>query len=485
MTGSSLDQDHPAREAATAIVKVLQQAGHVAYLAGGCVRDELLGLEPKDYDVATDAVPERVRSLFRGSRLVGEAFGVVLVRQLGVYVEVATFRREGEYSDGRRPDFVEFSDAPSDASRRDFTVNALFENPLAEDPKQRIIDYVGGLDDLRRKILRSVGNADQRFGEDFLRLLRAVRFAARLGFTIEEQTAKAIRRHATSLNRISRERIGQEVLWMLTGPRPALAANLVQELALDAPTLQEDNSTCNLLILSALEQDPTADYGAALAAWMLDRRFGRTFWADFERRSRELGTTREHGSQNGSADVVICLPIVNGVHSGLEEWVNRWREALCLSNDQRSDLQETIEVMVKLLSWSQENIAGKKHLMAEYRFEAACQLLKAMGEGWAKSKDAGQKAVGGLLGEIGKTIARESPDLIAQGVAPKPLIDGNDLIALGCQPGPELGQLLQMTYDAQLEGEFASREEALAWVGQKIRQAQKNKAAQPDPGSLE
>ncbi|MGE5610237.1 MAG: CCA tRNA nucleotidyltransferase, partial [Bacillota bacterium] len=203
------------REDAAAVLRRLREAGHVAYFAGGCVRDVLLGLEPKDYDVATDAPPKRVRQLFTNTQAVGAAFGVILVRHGRSVVEVATFRSDEQYVDGRRPSGVRFTTAEEDAQRRDFTINGLFMDPLEKD---RVIDYVGGLEDLKIKRLRAIGDPAKRFAEDHLRLLRAVRFAARFGLEIEGSTAAAILRDAPLLKRISPERIADELRLMLTPP---------------------------------------------------------------------------------------------------------------------------------------------------------------------------------------------------------------------------------------------------------------------------
>ena len=179
------------RDAAVGLLKILRRAGFEAYFAGGCVRDALLGQQPKDYDIATDAPPDHVARLLPRCRMVGRAFGVVLSQPAkGVAVEIATFRTDGAYSDGRRPDSVAFTDAKGDAQRRDFTINGLFADPLAPQPdgSDRVIDFVGGQDDLKNGIIRAIGNPEERFGEDFLRLLRAVRFASRLDFDIEART---------------------------------------------------------------------------------------------------------------------------------------------------------------------------------------------------------------------------------------------------------------------------------------------------------
>jgi poly(A) polymerase len=210
-----------ARRAGEAIIRTLVQAGHAAYFAGGCVRDELLGLTPTDYDVATDATPDRISALFPRTSEVGAAFGVVLVKSGREVTEVATFRSEGAYSDRRRPDSVTFSNPAEDAKRRDYTVNALFLDPHAggagsvegavvtsHGSHGRVIDFVGGLLDLERRVLRAVGDPDQRLAEDHLRALRAARLAAKLGFQIDPGTAQAIRQHASQLQGVSRERIG-------------------------------------------------------------------------------------------------------------------------------------------------------------------------------------------------------------------------------------------------------------------------------------
>ncbi|RMF77512.1 MAG: CCA tRNA nucleotidyltransferase, partial [Planctomycetota bacterium] len=197
----------------------MHDAGHTALLAGGCVRDLLLGAQPQDFDVATDATPERVCELFRGTRRVGAQFGVVLVRQRRTWVEVATFREDFQYRDGRRPEAIRYSDARHDAQRRDFTINGMFLDPLAAE----LIDYVGGRFDLSARLVRAVGDPAQRFAEDHLRLLRAVRFAARLGFEIEPTTLDAIRAFGDRLPRVAAERRREELDKMFAHPQRARA----------------------------------------------------------------------------------------------------------------------------------------------------------------------------------------------------------------------------------------------------------------------
>src|ERR1035438_9992184 len=203
-----------AAKTALGIVGRLQGAGFAAFWVGGCVRDFLLGREPQDFDIVTDAKPEQVEKLFRKTIPVGRKFGVIIVVEGGQQFQVATFRAEADYQDGRRPEKIIFANAEADASRRDFTVNGLFYDPLT----QKIHDWVGGEKDLRAKIIRTIGVPEERFGEDHLRLLRAVRFAARLGFEIEAKTFSAIQTLAPKIKLISAERVRDELNKLFAPP---------------------------------------------------------------------------------------------------------------------------------------------------------------------------------------------------------------------------------------------------------------------------
>jgi len=421
------EQSDPAR-AALRVITVLQEAGHTAYLAGGCVRDRLRGAEPKDYDVATDARPEQVRELFRNSRWVGQAFGVVLVMVKHVAIEVATFRTEWGYEDGRHPDGVEFSDAEHDAGRRDFTVNGLFENPLARNEGDRIIDYVDGRADLEHKLIRAIGDAGQRLSEDYLRLLRAPRFAASLGFDIEEQTANAIIEHASQLGKISRERIGNEIRNMFAGPDPARAAQLMQTLRLDAPVLDEQNNPCELMTLATL--GATGDFALGAAAWMLDRHVFGAFAApceNFEQFAEALG---------------------DFARAYLQQTIGRWRHAMTLSNDECDEISMILGDVISTSGWDELTVARRKRLLARPTFAKALHLLRAM------------QAVTGVS-KLLQMIETDSQQYEREGVAPTPWVTGHDLIALGKQPGPDFARLLDAVYDAQLERRVQSRDEAL------------------------
>ncbi len=195
------------RQTAIDIVKKLQGESFEAFLVGGCVRDILLGLEPEDYDIATNARPEQVEQIFKKSFAIGKSFGVILIEEEGHHFEIATFREDGEYLDGRRPESVDFSDSKEDALRRDFTINGLFYDPVVS----RVIDYVGGKKDLDQKIIQFIGDPDQRINEDFLRILRAIRFKNRFGFNYDSETGKALKRHASLVTQIATERILSEL----------------------------------------------------------------------------------------------------------------------------------------------------------------------------------------------------------------------------------------------------------------------------------
>lgn len=431
-----------------AVVRRLREAGQTAYFAGGCVRDELLGLHPTDYDVATDASPERVRTLFRRTNHVGAAFGVTLVhveagrqatanggsdlRPPLVTVEVATFRSDGPYGDKRRPDSVVFADAPADAQRRDFTINALFLDPLAEPEAGvpvagRVLDLVGGVADLRAGIVRAVGDPAARLAEDHLRALRAARFAARLGFAVEPGTAGAIRAHAAELAGVSKERLGEELRRMLEHPARARAAALVEELQLDGPVLGEEpigtrggatTTVATLGALSGLERAMV--FPAALAAWSLDRAAAR-----------------------GGADA--APPLLD--EATIAATVRRLQGALCLSNADAAAVGAALDLRTELLTgWAGLGVAGQLRAGYDGAFAMAYALLSPTCPG----------AVGAVRARLEELGVAWPP-----GPAPEPLATGDDLIGIGLVPGPKFKGLLDRLYDAQLEGQTRTKADAL------------------------
>ncbi|MBI1370143.1 MAG: CCA tRNA nucleotidyltransferase [Planctomycetes bacterium] len=407
------------RSAAQRAVQVLQWEGHAAYFAGGCVRDQLMGHDPSDYDVATDAPPEKVLKLFQTARLVGQAFGVVMVKVNHCWIEVATFRSESGYSDGRRPDAVEFTDEKTDAQRRDFTINGLFFDPVAD----RVIDYVDGQHDIERRLIRAIGLPAERFAEDYLRMLRAVRFAARFNFEIDPATAEAIKLNAPNLAKISRERIGAEVQMMFEHPGRTHAARLIDELHLDQPTLNGRTVDREPICLSLL--DEWADFPTALAAWLIDRNL-------------------EPHRPNGLVEMIDALDRIKVV-----QIVRRWRNALMLSNEVRDALSELLLNLPRVLMWFDLNVAQSKRLLARDDWPRLHRLMKA--------------AIG-LCTEPAFEMDKFEAQMAAYqaaGVAPTPLLSGDDLIAEGMTPGPIFKQILDRVYDAQLSGAIATGEEAM------------------------
>jgi poly(A) polymerase len=408
-------------EDALTVVRTLRTAGHTAYFAGGCVRDLLLGQTPKDFDVATDAPPQRVLELFRSALPVGAAFGVILVRIGASMVEVATFRSDGPYHDGRRPSDVHFTNAEEDAKRRDFTVNGLFLDPLTD----QVIDFVGGQEDLRQRVIRAVGEPSARFDEDSLRLLRAVRFSARLGFTIEPATAAAIRSHATQLRRISPERIAEELRLSLTPQTRSAAWKLLWEMELIHELFRY------LPIEKVRLPDP--------------QRFL------FPR----VGPDRPIGFPLALAAAAICYQLqltdvdIRHVLSHISPAVSALRRALRLSNDERDALRQTLENLPPLLADDLPGIAATKRFLAHPESPATRLLLDAF-------------ATHGLLTERIDKLHELFTQFADVDCAPPPLLNGDQLAAAGLTPGPLYRRLLDAVYDAQLEGRVTTSEEALA-----------------------
>lgn len=449
------------RQAALQIVQALRSAGHIAYFAGGCVRDELLGREPDDYDIATDATPDRIAAIFKRTSHVGASFGVVLVKyeqpearggpsQTGT-IEVATFRADGSYTDKRRPDQVHFSDPAADAQRRDFTINALFLDPidppdsaihanlpgsprLAAGPNGgTVVDFVGGLDDLPRRLLRAVGDPEKRLAEDHLRALRAVRLTAKLGISLDPATADAIRRHAAELGGVSRERIGDEIRMVMALAGRANAVRMLADLGLEPAILGQP-------LRGAVHAGPGgllallpvigAGFPTCLAAWAIDR--------EFEGLSG-LWSPDPDAWQGKPSPAVLSV-------------VGRWRASLCLSNEERDALCSTLQCAGMLAdAWPRLSLAHRRRLAASPWFQPARRLLEA-----------GQ-TVGLFILTTTDQITADLDGLRATppGLGPEPLVTGDDLLAAGFKPGPGYRKLLEMLYDAQLEARIASREEGL------------------------
>jgi poly(A) polymerase len=378
----------------------LRRFGFESLFAGGCVRDRLLGIEPREYDIATSATPEEVKRVFPRAIGVGESFGVMLLRSGGITFEIATFRTDGGYVDGRHPTEVRFAGAEEDAKRRDFSINGLFERPESGE----VVDFVGGRADLEARLLRAIGDPAARLAEDRLRALRAVRFAARFELTVDPATEAAILALDGELLGVSRERLGQELRRMFASPHRATAAALLERWSLDRVLLGTHGLAEKLTRLGALPPDASAM--ASLAAWLLDRAEATDPSATAERLQGGLG----------------------------------------LSNAEREELAAVLRSVVSLRAeWARAGIARRRRFGMEPGFDPAVIIREAEAPGEGRSATAFLEGFG----------PERSPDR---------LVRGRDLIDAGFVPGPRFGDLLEAVYDAQLEGRVHSRGEAMAFV---------------------
>ena len=367
---------------ATGLVRDLQAADHIAYFAGGCVRDMLMGLEPKDYDIATSATPDEVSRVFPHATAVGKSFGVMLVSVQGVPYEIATFRTEQGYTDGRHPDSVSFSSPEEDAQRRDFTVNAMFLDPLSEE----LMDFVNGQTDIRSRIIRAVGNPHERFAEDHLRMLRAIRFASSLDFTIEPDTLEAIAHHARALERISRERITNELSRMFEGPHPGMAIALLVSTGL-WDVIVPNHTTTPPAFVRLLETAAPV-----------------------------------------SASVVYSLLSLHSTETSC------WSEHLCISKRLQRDIDACLRDVEAIREWTTLQPAERRRLVAGHAFADACLVCDI-----AFPEHTHRDAINAYMRGI------ESPSTL-----PAPLVSGDDLIRAGLAPGAEMGRVLKIVYDRQL-----------------------------------
>ena len=465
------------------IVAQLQCAGFAAFWVGGCVRDFLLGRVAQDFDIATDAKPEQVEKLFRKTIPVGKKFGVIIVVEGGRHFQVATFRAEADYRDGRRPATVVFANAGADAARRDFTVNGLFYDPLTE----KIHDWVGGEKDLRAKIIRTIGPPEERFGEDHLRMLRAVRFAAQLNFAIEPPTFAAIQALAPKIKLISAERVRDELIKLFAPPdvkdanvnptlsnsaqrgndklpllgeragvradnfySPAarglvllrdtgLLEHILPELAAtvgceQSPDFHPEGSVFNHLCLM-LENLP-AGAGASLPWAVLLHDIAKPVTAE-----RDAATGRIHfyGHEKVGAEMAETI-------------LSRLR----FPNRQTEEIVACVRHHMQFKDVKQMRKATLRRLLLRETFplELALHRLDCLG------------SHGGL--EYYDFLLRQAEELKQQPALRPPLLTGDDLIALGVPPGKALGALLAEIRELQLSDELAAPDQALAWVRQKL-----------------
>lgn len=439
------------RELAADLCRQLQSSGFQAYLVGGCVRDLLLGREPEDYDVATDAHPARVQELFPSSVDVGAKFGVILVVADGAQVEVATFRSDLGYSDGRHPDRVEYSSSPEqDVLRRDFTINGMMLDPQT----QQILDFVGGREDLEQGIVRAIGNPDVRFREDRLRMARAVRFAARFGYVIEPATFQAISTAAPHITSVSAERLRDELTKVLTEGAARPAFELLDSTGLLKPSLPEVAAMHNvpqppefhpegdvwihtLLMLERLK--PRSSPTLAWSVLLHDVGKPPTF-----RSAQETGD-RIRFDSHAEVGARMAAAICRRLRFSADDI--QQIEALVANHLRFKDVFQmrpaTLKRFVRLPKFEEEHLEL-------HRLDCLCSH---------RNLDAY---------EFVRRFLRETPP---EEVHPPRLLTGDDLKAMGFQPGPSFKEILHAVEEGQLDGRLTNREEALNFVLHQYRQA--------------
>jgi poly(A) polymerase len=421
------------------IVVTLRAAGHRAYLVGGCVRDLLLGVRPKDFDVATDARPDRIMDLFPNSGRVGAHFGVVLVRNVFEQVEVATFRSDQEYTDGRRPDAVHFElDPAQDALRRDFTINGLLMDPESGE----VLDFVGGRADLERREIRAIGDAEARFHEDHLRLLRAIRFAARLGFQIAPATFAAIRRNSASIAKVSCERVREELTRILTEGGARYGFELLDSTGLLEAVLPE------IAAMKGVEQPP--QFHPEGDVWL--HTLGLLERLDHPTPTLAWGALLHDVGKPNTFSVSDRIRFNGHVEEGVrlaQGIMNRLR----FSRDDMDQIEALIANHMKFMDTGKMKESRFKRFLRMPMFHEHLELHRldlSAGSGNLASYD----MVRGKLDEYTEQAV----------LKPEPLLTGKDLIESGYEPGPLFKEILEAVEDAQLEGELQTSGEAMQFV---------------------
>jgi poly(A) polymerase len=436
------------RETATEIVRRLRSAGFEAFWVGGCVRDHLLGREPKDFDIATNARPEQAEKLFAKTIPVGRQFGVLVVVEDGHEFQIATFRAEADYKDGRRPETVRFSHAREDAIRRDFTVNGLFFDPLTSE----VHDWVGGQGDLQARLIRTIGSPEERFAEDHLRLLRAVRFAAQLGFEIEPVTLAAVRQHAASIVRVSPERIREELIKVFAPPHAARGLTLLHESGLMAYVLPElvPTLTCeqspdyhpegsvfnHLRLMLECLPNPLPSVSLPWAALLHDIAKPQTM-------SRgEDGLIHFYGHEKVGAEMA-------------EEILTRLR----FPRRQIDEIVLAVRHHMQFKDAPKMRRATLRRMLLRETFPLELELHRLDCLGSHRRLD------------IYDFLQQEQAHLNDRPHLLPPLLNGRDLMELGVAPGPELGAFLHELRDKQLAEELHTPAEARAWITERLKGA--------------
>ena len=428
------------KKAMLEIINTLQANGHEAVLAGGCVRDMLLNIEPHDYDIATSAIPDEVEALFKNTKAVGKSFGVILVRKKGIDFEVATFRSDGNYSDGRRPDSIEFVSMEEDAKRRDFTVNALFFDPIAD----KIFDFVGGQRDLKEGRLNFVGNPYERIQEDKLRILRFIRFLVKLDFFPESISVLVVKDMAELIKEIASERVREEFIKMLDLNKPRKVIELLFKFSLIHHMLP------SVAALENEEQNPVwHPEGTALV--------------------HTLEALKYVKDENYIIKLAVLLhdigkPKVHKIHEGRIVTPGHAAVGAEMVKDILTDLRFPNNE-IELISW----LVGS-HMLPAHKMRK-CKLKRLLAHPHIEDLIKVMRAdkLGSLNNNPDKTVVFEflKAKLIEwtpEEIKPEPLISGKDLIALGLKPSPLFKEILNNISDMQLEGIISTKEEAIKLV---------------------
>ena len=434
-----------AEDTALAIVRGLQNAGFPAFWVGGCVRDVLLGRAPGDYDIVTAALPVQIERLFKRTLPVGRKFGVIVVLEHGHSFQVATFRAEADYQDGRRPGRVVFGDAMADARRRDFTVNGLFYDPV----RKEVHDWVGGGADLRARMIRTIGAPEERFAEDHLRLLRAVRFAAQLGFTIEPGTFAALKAHAPKIRTISAERIREELLKLLRPPHASRGLELLRESGLleqvlpevaatvrceQSPDFHPEGSVFNHLRLM-LDHLPS-DAAPELPWAVLLHDVAKPVTAS---KDPATGSIHFYGHERIGADMA------EGILSRLR-----------FPRRQIEDVVKAVRCHMQFKDAMQMRKSTLRRLLMRPTFPLELELHRLDCLGSHAQVD------------VYDFLLAQARELEQQPQIRPPLLNGDDLIALGMRPGPALGALLAEIREKQLQDELKTKAEARRWARERL-----------------
>src|SRR5438132_10701585 len=430
----------PMEKTAREIAARLRESGHIAYLAGGCVRDIVRGETPKDFDIATDAKPEIVQKVFPRTYAVGAHFGVIIVVENGFQFEVATFRSDDAYIDGRHPSAVHFSSPEEDAQRRDFTINGMFYDPVAE----KVIDFVGGRADIDARLVRAIGDPGRRFAEDRLRMLRAVRFATVLDYQIDQQTWDALVADASSINQISAERIRDELVRIFLSPNRVRGWDLFDSSGLMGAILPEleamkgvlqpeqfhpegDFFVHTRLMLQLLPEEVSVPLVLAVLLHDVAKpvtsrvdRTGRIRFNDHDRIGAEMTEAIMRRLRFSGAEIEATVEMVRQ-HMVFKDAPNM-------------------------------RVAKLKRFMARPTFEDELELHRVDCESSHRMLDNYD------------FLLRKREEFANEPIIPPPLLRGDDLIALGLKPGPKFREILEAVETRQLEGTLSTSEEALEWV---------------------